>query len=115
MMHFPEKKLDAVLVNFWFSCCTKTGEHLSMATLANIRHALNRKLKRHGREFDITRDARFVKSQEAFKDACCKLRSVGKAAVKHFPEITPQGDFVSFFLKYFLLSKNLDLHTMLKK
>ena len=77
-----------------------------MAILANIRHTLNRKLKRHRCEFDITRDPRFIKSQEAFKDACRELKSVGKAVVKHFPEINPEGKkklFSSFSIQNIII------------
>ncbi len=61
--------------------------------LQNTRHAINRSLKRAGCKFDITRHEDFTNSQEAYKDAARELKKLGKAAVKHYPEISPQGQY----------------------
>ncbi len=88
---FPTEKLDNLLVKFWFTVHTKKGEFLSLATLQNVKHALNRALKRAEKKLDITKDTAFIKSQEAYKDAARELKSKGKAVVNHYLEIKPTG------------------------
>ena len=73
--HYPDYDLDAVLCKFWFAARNKSGEHYTMATLENIKHSLNR----------------ILKSQNAYKEACRELKKIGKAVVKHYPEIAQKG------------------------
>ncbi len=64
------EKLDELLVKFWFSCHTKKKsicqwQHLQTSGIPSIKNC-------RGMDvifFDITRDQKLIKSQEAFNDA----------------------------------------------
>ena len=91
---FSDEKLDDLLVKFWFSIRTNKGDYLSVASLQNIRHTLNRLLNKSGRSVDIIKDTAFKKSIQSYKDATKELKKLGKAIVKHYPEIHPTGNLM---------------------
>ena len=63
----------------------------SLASLSNARNTLTRELHEHGRLIDLTSDPRYIGSRKVFDDASKELKTVGKAAVKSFPEIKHSG------------------------
>jgi hypothetical protein len=91
---FDAKKLDASLSSFWFNIRTSTGDFYKVKSLECIRYSLNRDLKAHGCNFDITSKASvdFQKSLKAFEDAKRELKREGKGQVTHLGEISPEGE-----------------------
>ena len=61
--------------------------------MRNLRNGLSRQLHEKGRMIDLTRDPKFVKSQDAFKGACRELKNHGKGIVRSYPEISHAGRF----------------------
>ena len=51
---YAEEKLDYHLSKFWFAARKKNEELYRVSSLENMRHSLNRALKRFGHNFDIT-------------------------------------------------------------
>ena len=43
---YTEAELDRHLAKFWFAASTQKGEHYRVSSLDNIRHSINRALKR---------------------------------------------------------------------
>ena len=90
---YSTEELDEMLSVFWFAASPKKegSDHYSVSSLHHIRYALKRILMNHGREFDITVDPRFSKSQRLFKEACKELKRKGYGHVKHIDAIIPSG------------------------
>ena len=100
-----EQTLDKVLCKFWFEVrqtkkdeVTKEFKKYTVISLKHLRYAINRNLKRHGHEYDITRSESFTKSQVAFEDACRLLKKLGLGHVKHYDEIKPRGMYFQHFI-----------------
>ena len=95
---YPDDELDTVLSQMWFEIRSKNtdeqGEFIpyTVTSLRNMRNALTRELNNHGRFVDLTTDPHFKQSQTAFKDACKELKEMGRAVVRHYPEITHAGN-----------------------
>lgn len=86
------KTLDEYLCKFWFEIRTVEGERYKTATLANFRYGINRCLKKRGRRIDIVHSPEFIKSQEAFADACRELKKLGFGVRVPYKAITPTGN-----------------------
>lgn len=90
---YLDQLLDEILCKFWFETRQVTGEMYTINSLKNIRYGINRNLKRHGKEKDITKSDCFTKNQQAFADACKELKALGFGFVKHYDEIKTKGWF----------------------
>lgn len=96
---FEEKELCDWLSKFWFRARTipdkenEEGEFYSVNTLRNFKYALNRILKKHGHEFDITKSPNFKCAMDAFDNAVKELKEHGKGHVKSAEEITEDGKY----------------------
>ena len=88
---FPNDVLDRILGKFWFEVRQANKKHYTVQSLHHIRYGINRLLKSKGKEFDITTHPDFTKSQDAFEDACKRLKKLGFGHVKHYKEIIPKG------------------------
>ena len=90
---YPIEKLDEMLSVFWFVVSPEKqgADHYSVSSLHHIRYAIKRILQSNGRDFDITMDPKFAKSQRMFKEACKELKRKGFRHVKHTDVIKPQG------------------------
>ena len=90
---YSEEKLDYHLSKFWFAAHTQNGDYYHVSSLDNLRHSLNRSLKRFGHNYDITKSEciSFTKSIKAFKDATAELKKQGKSYVENTKGIPPQG------------------------
>ena len=102
---FTEKELDSHLCKFWFAARTEKGNLYRVSSLENMRHSLNRALKRYGHEFDITKPqcTSFTKSIKAFRDACAELKQQGQGYMENMPEITTRGIKNNFSIKVKML------------
>ena len=63
-------------------------EGYTIAALLNLKNGLSRCLSFHGKSIDLTTDENFRESQRAFKDACKKLKQLGKGIVHIYLEIS---------------------------
>ena len=90
---YDDEKLCYHLSKFWWAVHTDDDDYFKVGSLDTIRHALNRALKKKGKQFDITDDKHpiFSKCCKSFKDACADLKKRGKGFVKHTPEISMTG------------------------
>lgn len=87
------RTLDEYLCKFWFEIRTVEGNRYKTATLANFCYGINRCLKKKGRQVDIVHSTDFIKSQEAFADACRELKQLGFGTRTPYKAISPQGEF----------------------
>ena len=90
---YTEEQLDSHLAKFWFAARKKNHELYRVSSLENIRHSLNRALKRSGHGFDITKKecTSFTKSIKAFEDVITLLKKQGKGYVENTPDVIPSG------------------------
>lgn len=88
---YPDELLDEILCKFWFETRQVNGDRYNINSLKNIRYGINRNLKRHGKEVDITKSDCFTKNQAAFADACKELKTLGYGFIKHYDEIKQKG------------------------
>ena len=104
---YEAENLDKYLAKFWFGArkdaSSDTEEDdtnfdpelkskkYTASSLRNYQYSLNRILKRHNSNYDITNRFVFKKSTDAFADAIKELKSEGKAKTKSKPEITDDG------------------------
>ena len=108
---YTEAHFDYHLAKFWFAARTEKGDFYRVNSLENLRHSLNRALKRFGHAYDITKPEciSFTKSIKAFKDAISEFKKSGKGYVENTKEITPQGNqplINKFTLKLALFNQN---------
>ena len=94
---FTEHDLDSWLSKFWFGARTvpqkeKESDMYSVNTLRGFAYGINRILRKHGHEYDITKSLNFRKSQDAYKAAIKELKEHGKGYVKSAEEIDENGN-----------------------
>ena len=99
------QRLDYILSKFWFAARTNkvdetTGElkKYMILSLRSLLYAINRNLKDHEYRFDITTSEAFLKSPNAFDDACKELKTEGYGHINHTPEIEAAGNLKYVFL-----------------
>ena len=90
---YTVQELDKILGKFWFEVRQTNKKHYRVQSMHHIRYGINRLLKAKGKEYDITTDPRFIKSQDLFEDSCRRLKKLGYGHVVHYPEITSKGKF----------------------
>ena len=81
------KLLDSVLAKFYAGARTKSGALYSKKSMQSIRFGLQRHFQK-SLKVDIINDPSFVLSKKSFKALIKKLKSSGKANVKHHPPIS---------------------------
>lgn len=89
---YSNELLDEILCKFWFETRQVNGERYNINSLKGIRYGVNRNLKCHGKQYDITKSDCFTKNQDAFVDACKELKLLGFGFVKHYDEIKQKGE-----------------------
>ena len=72
--------LDNLLTRFYVAAKNKRGEDYSGKSMSSIRFISTR-------DVDIVKSGEFSRSNRAFKAKISKLKSIGKAEVKHYPPI----------------------------
>lgn len=90
--NYSEELLDKILCKYWFEVRQVNSDMYNINSMRSLRYSLNRNLKRRGKKFDLTKSDCFTKNQEAFDDACRKLKLLGYGHVKHYEEIKPKGE-----------------------
>ena len=81
--NYDATQLDTTLAKFYTEARSKTGEMYKKASLASIRHGLNR----HITNFDIINAPEFAKSTTAFKAMNVELKKLGLGGIEHHPPV----------------------------
>ena len=71
------------------------GKHYRANSLHAMRYAINRLLKKNGKQFDITKSDEFIPCQLAFDDAIKELKKLGYGYVVNHIEILPEGKYIT--------------------
>jgi hypothetical protein len=90
-----------VLEDFYVTVRTSKGEHYKKSSVLNMRHGLNRHLKKHysGGDIDIIKDTEFQDANKYFKAVTKELKRIGKGDVDHHEPLS-NGDLEKCY-KYF--------------
>ena len=90
--NFTEEQLNDTLARFYLSARKSNGELYKEKSLQSLRCGINRFLQGppHNKLFDIVKNKKFQKANEAFKFALTELDTQGKSRVKRTPAIAKE-------------------------
>lgn len=92
---FDTETLNKWLAKLWFGARNQKGGYYRANSVRSMKYALNRCLKKAGKEFDITTSDKFVHSQRGYADAMKQLKILGYGYVVSHKEIIPEGIYLT--------------------